>query len=83
MNLSRVAEDFIIWSSDEFGFVEGDDSHYTGSSMMPNKKNPDPLELIRGHAGAAYGNLISLVFREDGYYRGSFNDLGAGPDHKD
>lgn len=61
MHLSRIAEDFIIWSSDEFDFVEGDDSHYTGSSMMPNKKNPDPLELIRGYSGKIYGDLISVL----------------------
>lgn len=61
MHLSRIAEDFIIWSSDEFDFVEGDDSHYTGSSMMPNKKNPDPFELIRGYTGKIYGDLISVL----------------------
>lgn len=61
MHLSRISEDFIIWSSDEFGFVEGSDAHYTGSSMMPNKKNPDPLELIRGYAGEMYGNLLSVL----------------------
>ena len=61
MHLSRMAEDFIIWSSDEFSFVEGDDAHYTGSSMMPNKKNPDPLELIRGYAGKIYGDLVSVL----------------------
>ena len=61
MHLSRIAEDFIIWSSDEFGFVEGDDAHYTGSSMMPNKKNPDPLELIRGYAGKIFGDLVSVL----------------------
>jgi argininosuccinate lyase len=61
MHLSRIAEDFIIWSSDEFAFVEGDDAHYTGSSMMPNKKNPDPFELIRGYAGKIYGDLVSVL----------------------
>ncbi|MDD5044905.1 MAG: argininosuccinate lyase [Candidatus Omnitrophica bacterium] len=61
MHLSRIAEDFIIWSSDEFGFVEGDDAHYTGSSMMPNKKNPDPFELIRGYSGKVYGDLVSIM----------------------
>jgi len=61
MHLSRIAEDFIIWSSDEFGFVEGDDAHYTGSSMMPNKKNPDPFELIRGYAGKIYGDLLAVL----------------------
>lgn len=61
MHLSRIAEDFIIFSSDEFGFVEGNDAHYTGSSMMPHKKNPDPLELIRGYSGKIYGDLISVL----------------------
>lgn len=61
MHLSRIAEDFILWSTDEFGFAEGDDAHYTGSSMMPNKKNPDPLELIRGYAGTIYGDLVSVL----------------------
>ncbi|MCM8784172.1 MAG: argininosuccinate lyase [Candidatus Omnitrophica bacterium] len=61
MHLSRIAEDFILFSSDEFGFVEGDDRHYTGSSMLPHKKNPDPLELIRGYSGRVYGNLVSVL----------------------
>ncbi|MCX5656833.1 MAG: lyase family protein, partial [Candidatus Omnitrophica bacterium] len=61
MHLSRIVEDFIIFSSDEFGFVEGDDAHYTGSSMMPHKKNPDPLEIIRGYSGKTYGDLISVL----------------------
>jgi len=61
MHLSRIAEDFIIWSSDEFAYVEGHDAHYTGSSMMPNKKNPDPLELMRGYSGQIYGNLMSSL----------------------
>lgn len=61
MHLSRVAEDFIIFSSDEFGFVEGNDAHYTGSSILPQKKNPDPLELIRGYCGKICGDLISVL----------------------
>ena len=61
MHMSRIAEDFIIWSSDEFKYVEGDDAHYTGSSMMPNKKNPDMLELIRGYSGQVYGGLLSIL----------------------
>jgi len=61
MHLSRISEDFIIFSTDEFGFVEGDDRHFTGSSMLPHKKNPDPLELIRGYCGKIYGNLISVL----------------------
>lgn len=59
-HLSRMAEDLILWSTEEFGFVELPDRLCTGSSIMPQKKNPDVLELIRGKAGRLYGNLISL-----------------------
>jgi len=61
MHLSRLAEDLIIYTSKEFGFVEIDDSFATGSSLMPQKKNPDVLELIRGYTGRLYGNLLSLL----------------------
>jgi len=61
MHLSRLAEDLIIWSTKEFGFVEIDDAFATGSSLMPQKKNPDVLELIRGYTGALYGNLMSVL----------------------
>ncbi|MDD5136750.1 MAG: argininosuccinate lyase [Candidatus Omnitrophica bacterium] len=61
MHMSRFAEDFIIWSSKEFGFVEIDDAFCTGSSLMPQKKNPDVLELIRGYTGRLYGNLVSVL----------------------
>ena len=61
MHLSRLAEDLIIWSSAEFGFADIDEAFCTGSSMMPQKKNPDVLELVRGNAGRLYGNLISLL----------------------
>ncbi|MCY4351554.1 MAG: argininosuccinate lyase, partial [Gemmatimonadetes bacterium] len=60
-HLSRFCEDLIIWSSSEFGFVELDDAFSTGSSMMPQKKNPDSLELVRGKTGRVYGNLMSLL----------------------
>jgi argininosuccinate lyase len=60
-HLSRYCEDLIIWSTAEFGFVELDDSFSTGSSMMPQKKNPDSLELIRGKTGRVYGGLIGLL----------------------
>jgi argininosuccinate lyase len=60
-HLSRYCEDLIIWSSSEFGFVEVDDAFATGSSMMPQKKNPDALELIRGKTGRVYGNLMALL----------------------
>jgi len=61
MHLSRFAEDLIIWSTKEFDFVEIDESFCTGSSLMPQKKNPDVLELIRGYAGRLNGNLISVL----------------------
>ncbi len=61
MHLSRYCEDLIIWSAAEFGFVELADAFATGSSMMPQKKNPDSLELIRGKTGRVYGDLIGLL----------------------
>ena len=61
MHLSRLAEDLVLWSSQEFGFVEFPDAFATGSSMMPQKKNPDIAELVRGKAGRLYGNLLALL----------------------
>jgi len=61
MHLSRLAEDLIIWSTKEFDFVEIDEAYCTGSSLMPQKKNPDVLELIRGYAGRLNGNLVSVL----------------------
>ena len=61
MHLSRFAEEIILWSSWEFKFVELDDSYTTGSSIMPQKKNPDMAELIRGKTGRVYGNLMALL----------------------
>lgn len=61
IHLSRYAEDLIIWSSKEFGFVELDDAWSTGSSMMPQKKNPDSLELIRGKSGRFLGNYTRFA----------------------
>ena len=60
-HLSRFAEEIIIWSTDEFKFIELDDAFSTGSSIMPQKKNPDMAELIRGKAGRAFGNLMGLL----------------------
>ncbi|MDA0335192.1 MAG: argininosuccinate lyase [bacterium] len=60
-HLSRYCEDLIIWSSAEFAFVELDDAYSTGSSMMPQKKNPDSLELVRGKTGRVFGDLLSLL----------------------
>ena len=61
MHLSRFCEEIIIWNSDEYRFVEIDDAYSTGSSIMPQKKNPDIFELIRGKAGRVYGALVSLL----------------------
>lgn len=61
MHLSKICEELIIWSSQEFNFVELDDAFCTGSSMMPQKKNPDSAELIRGKTGRVYGALMSLL----------------------
>lgn len=61
MHLSRLSEEFILWSSQEFQFIELDDSFATGSSIMPQKKNPDMAELIRGKTGRVYGNLMGLL----------------------
>ncbi len=61
MHLSRLSEEIILWSSKEFNFIELDDSFCTGSSIMPQKKNPDAAELIRGKTGRIYGNLINLL----------------------
>ena len=60
-HLSGLAEDLVIWSSREFGFVEVDDAYATGSSLMPQKKNPDSLELIRGKSGRMLGHLVGLL----------------------
>jgi argininosuccinate lyase len=61
MHLSRLSEDLIIWSTSEFGFVEFGESFSTGSSLMPQKKNPDMAELARGKTGRLYGNLMSIL----------------------
>lgn len=60
-HLSRFAEEIIIWSTDEFKFIELDDAFSTGSSIMPQKKNPDMAELIRGKSGRVFGNLMGLL----------------------
>ncbi len=61
MHLSRFAEELILWSSAEFGFINLDDSYTTSSSIMPQKKNPDVAELVRGRTGKVYGSLIGLL----------------------
>ncbi|MFZ3171795.1 MAG: argininosuccinate lyase [Carboxydocellales bacterium] len=61
MHLSRFSEELILWSSAEFAFVEMDDAYSTGSSIMPQKKNPDVAELVRGKTGRVYGDLMALL----------------------
>lgn len=61
MHLSRISEEIVLWMSSEFGFIELDDAFCTGSSIMPQKKNPDVAELVRGKTGRVYGNLMGLL----------------------
>ena len=61
MHMSRISEEFVMWSSHEFKFIELDDAFSTGSSIMPQKKNPDITELIRGKSGRVYGDLMALL----------------------
>lgn len=61
MHISRLAEEIILWSSAEFGFIEVDDAYATSSSIMPQKKNPDVAELARGKTGSVYGDLMSIL----------------------
>ena len=66
MHLSRLSEEICLWSSTEFGFVELDDAFATGSSMMPQKKNPDISELVRGKTGRVYGHLMGMLVTAKG-----------------
>jgi argininosuccinate lyase len=61
MNLSRLSEELVLWSSQEFSFAQFDDSFATGSSLMPQKKNPDIAELVRGKTGRVYGALVGIL----------------------
>ena len=61
MHLSRLAEEIVLWASDEFGYVTLPDAFATGSSMMPQKKNPDVAELVRGRTGRVVGALVALL----------------------
>ena len=61
MHLSRLAEEMVLWSSDEFGFIRLSDAHTTGSSIMPQKRNPDFAEIARGKTGRVYGALVGLL----------------------
>jgi argininosuccinate lyase len=75
VDLSRMAEDLILWSSAEFSFVSFDESYTTGSSLMPQKQNPDGLELTRGKAGRLTGDLVSLLVTAKGLATGYQRDL--------
>ncbi|MGB9776686.1 MAG: argininosuccinate lyase [Anaerolineae bacterium] len=75
VHLSRLAEDLILWSSAEFGFVELDEAYATGSSLMPQKRNPDALELLRGKAGRLVGHLTGLLTTLKGLPTGYNKDL--------
>ena len=75
VHLSRLAEDLIILCGDEHRFFEFSDALSTGSSMMPQKKNPDPLELVRGKTGRAIGNLVALLTTMKGMPSGYNKDL--------
>lgn len=66
VHLSRLAEDFILWNSEAFGFIELDDAYASGSSLMPQKKNPDVFELVRGRSGVIFGHLLSLLVVQKG-----------------
>jgi len=75
VHLSRLAETLIVWASREFGFVEVDEAYSTGSSLMPQKKNPDALELMRGKSGRVVGHLMSLLTTLKGLPSGYNKDL--------
>lgn len=61
VHLSRLGEEWVLWASEEFGFITPSDSVSTGSSIMPQKKNPDPMELVRGKSARVIGDLVTLL----------------------
>ncbi len=75
MHLSRLAEEWVLWASEEFGFIIMDDSVATGSSIMPQKKNPDPMELVRGKTARVYGNLMAMLSLTKGLPQAYNRDL--------
>ncbi len=75
MHISRISEELIIWNSDGFNMIEMSDKIVTGSSIMPQKKNPDPLEYLRGKTGNSYGNLFSMFTILKGLPLSYFKDL--------
>ena len=75
VHISRIAEEFIIWNSDAFKLINLNDKIVTGSSIMPQKKNPDPLEYLRGKTGFIFGNLFSMLTILKGLPLSYFKDL--------
>tara|TARA_Y100000816_G_scaffold215088_1_gene160299 strand:- start:3906 stop:5297 length:1392 start_codon:yes stop_codon:yes gene_type:complete len=75
MHISRIAEELILWNSDAYGFINLSNKIVTGSSVMPQKKNPDPLEYLRGKTGSIYGNLFSMLTILKGLPLSYFKDL--------
>ena len=75
LHISRIAEELIIWNSDGFDLIVLSDKVVTGSSIMPQKKNPDPLEYLRGKAGGTFGNLLSMLTILKGLPLSYFKDL--------
>ncbi|NOJ28919.1 MAG: argininosuccinate lyase [Nitrososphaeraceae archaeon] len=75
ISLSRIAEDFILWSTSEFGYIELSDKYSSTSSVMPQKKNPDPLEIIRSRTSLVHGNLFSLMSIVNSLSSGYSRDL--------
>ena len=75
MHISRISEELIIWNSDQFNFIKLKDNLVTGSSIMPQKKNPDTLEYLSGKAGVNYGSLISMLTIVKGLPLSYFKDL--------
>lgn len=61
VHLSRIGEEWVLWASEEFGFLTPSDSVSTGSSIMPQKKNPDPMELVRGKSARVLGDLMTVL----------------------
>ena len=75
IHISRIAEEFIIWNSDAYNLIHLNDKIVTGSSIMPQKKNPDPLEYLRGKTGSSFGNLFSMLTILKGLPLSYFKDL--------
>lgn len=78
IHLSRLGEEWVLWASEEFGFLIPSDSVSTGSSIMPQKKNPDPMELVRGKSARVVGDLVTLLVLCKGLPHAYNRDLQVG-----